>query len=185
MELEVFIKNGYPESCKKAFEFTKAAHGKQARKYTGVPYTDHLEEVASKVAEYTTDIDTIKAALLHDTLEDTATTFAQIQRNFGIKIANIVLELTDYYTAERFPRLNRRRRKELECARRSWYSNEAKLIKAADHINNIQSIAQHDRQFARVYIPEIENSMYSIWMETPLHHKLKNIIEQIKIEVNQ
>lgn len=184
MEWEFFIKNGYPESCKKAFEFAKVAHGKQARKYTGVPYTDHLEEVASKVAEYTSDIDTIKAALLHDTLEDTTVTFTQIQRKFGIKIANIVLELTDYYTTEKFPYLNRKQRKELECERRYLYSNKSKLIKAADHINNIQSIAQHDRQFARVYIPEIENSMHSIWMDTLLHHKLKNIIEQIKIEVN-
>lgn len=180
---EVFIKNGYPESCNDAFEFAKYKHGNQARKYTAVPYTDHLEEVASKVAEYTSDLNTIRAALLHDTIEDTATKWIELKNKFGTKVADIVLELTDHYTHNGFPMLNRKERKRLECERRATVSDAAKLIKAADHINNIQSIAEYDRQFARVYIPEIENSLQSIWMETPLHEKLKIIIKKLKAEL--
>lgn len=165
------------------FEFAKLKHGSQVRKYTGVPYTDHLEEVASMVAEYTDDLDAIRAALLHDTLEDTDTMWLELYNTFGGKVADIVQELTDHYTSQAFPMLNRATRKKLECERRQNLSKEAKLIKAADHINNVTSIAEYDKSFAKIYIPEIIASMDSIWLETTLHHKLKEIISLLVINL--
>ena len=61
-----------------AYEFATAAHEGQVRKYTGEPYVNHPFAVAESVADHVDDKVAIAAAVLHDTVEDTAVTLEEI-----------------------------------------------------------------------------------------------------------
>ena len=138
----------------KVAKFAALKHAGQLRKYTFEPYIVHPTAVARAVAEAGGDEATIAAAYLHDTLEDTDTTYAELVVEFGSEIADLVVELTDHYTSEAFPHLNRAARKALECKRIAGISAKAKMVKKADIDDNIASIMAMDPAFAKVYLPE-------------------------------
>jgi (p)ppGpp synthase/HD superfamily hydrolase len=134
--------------------FATQAHTGQKRKYTGDDYIVHPIAVAELVRERGGSENQIMAALLHDTIEDTSVEYMDVERSFGIGVAKLVLELTDYYTHERFPEKNRAERKKLEADRLARVSDEAKLVKLCDMIDNTSSITEHDPGFAKVYLVE-------------------------------
>lgn len=143
------------ERIQKAIDFGLAAHGNQRRKYTGDLYfTAHCVPVAEAVKEGGGTEDMVIAALLHDTIEDTDVMVEDIRREFGERVARLVLELTDVYTKEAYPDLNRAARKKLEAERMAKVSDEAKLIKLCDMADNTKSITEHDPGFAKVYLKE-------------------------------
>ena len=145
--------NGY-ELVIRAVQFAAQAHAGQVRKYTGEPYLMHVLAVARGVASRTNDPEIIAAAVLHDVLEDTPTTYVQLRWEFGARTAMLVWELTDFYTKESFPTMNRQERKRLEAERFSHVSAEAQLVKTYDLLDNTSTITQHDPGFAKVYLDE-------------------------------
>jgi (p)ppGpp synthase/HD superfamily hydrolase len=101
------------------------------------PYINHLLEVASLVTEATggTDPNLVIAALLHDAVEDQEVPVELIAREFGKKVAEIVMEVTD---DKALPK-DERKRKQVEFAHKK--SREAKLIKLADKTSNLRTIS--------------------------------------------
>jgi guanosine-3',5'-bis(diphosphate) 3'-pyrophosphohydrolase len=96
------------------------------------------------------DIDVLCAALLHDTVEDTATTRKELRRAFGPRISGFVAEVTDD------KRLPKAKRKALQVRHAAGISREAKLVKLADKICNIRDVARRpptswDRKRQRDY----------------------------------
>jgi len=88
----------------KAKEFGRKKHEGHLRRYTNEPYFEaHCMKVAEAVEAAGGDEDMVIAALLHDTVEDTDTTFAEIRIEFGLRVAGLVIELTDVYTHEDYP----------------------------------------------------------------------------------
>ncbi|OGA19234.1 MAG: phosphohydrolase [Betaproteobacteria bacterium RIFCSPLOWO2_02_FULL_66_14] len=77
---------------------------------------------------------TLCAAILHDTIEDTETSYAELRRAFGREIADVVLEVTDN------KRLWKRTRKRLQVERAPMLSGRAKLVKLADKICNLRDL---------------------------------------------
>jgi GTP pyrophosphokinase len=77
----------------KAFDFAKRAHEGQARA-SGEPYIIHPFNTALILAEFKADAETIAAGLLHDTVEDTEVTLADIEREFSKQIAFMVEGVT-------------------------------------------------------------------------------------------
>ena len=77
-----------------AFKFAKERHQNTKRKYSGEPYIIHLQAVHQLVRQVTDDKDTWTAAILHDVIEDTDTTYEEVQERFGKKVADIVQECT-------------------------------------------------------------------------------------------
>ena len=73
----------------KAYEFAKAKHGDQLRK-SGEPYIIHPVQVAYILANLGLDDNTICAALLHDVLEDTNTTYDDLVKEFNEEVAYMV-----------------------------------------------------------------------------------------------
>lgn len=65
-------------------------HSKQIRKSGGLPYFSHLDNVARLVSQFTTDQDIIAAAYLHDTIEDTSTTYNDLKNQFNTRVAKLV-----------------------------------------------------------------------------------------------
>lgn len=138
---------------KKARAFAHAAHDAvgQRRKYTEEPYWRHVDAVAELVASVTDDEITIAAAYLHDTVEDTPTTFDDIAEHFGAEVATVVVYLTDISKPKDG---NRATRKAIDRAHNARGDNRVHTIKLADLIDNAGSIAEHDPHFAAVYMEE-------------------------------
>jgi len=121
-----------------ALKFAAHKHRDQRRKDAEAsPYINHPIALADVLVTHggVTDVNVLCAALLHDTLEDTATTRRQLQRAFGAKIARIVAEVTDD------KRLSKARRKALQVEHAASISREAKLVKLADKICNVRDVA--------------------------------------------
>jgi (p)ppGpp synthase/HD superfamily hydrolase len=82
----------------KALLFAAEAHRNQRRKGAAQePYLNHLIEVLDLVVQATdgTDMDIVIAALLHDVVEDTSTSYEDVAENFGERVAEIVRESSD------------------------------------------------------------------------------------------
>lgn len=100
---------------------------------------------------------TVVSAMLHDTVEDTDTTIEEIRHEFGHVVAEYVDNLTDRYTKESYPHLNRRARKQREFDRFAQcdLKTGTHTIKCADIISNARTIVQYDPAFAKVYVREM------------------------------
>lgn len=121
----------------RAYHFAAVRHVNQLRKgKAGEPYINHLTEVADLVAAATggEDIDLIIAAVLHDTIEDTATTREELAREFGERVAGMVAEVTDDKS------LPKAERKRLQIEHAPHISSGAKIIKLADKTANLHSL---------------------------------------------
>lgn len=134
--------------------FAAKAHAGQKRKYTGEPYIVHPIAVADMVQRNGGTPNMIAAALLHDVLEDTDATVEEVEAITNREVAMLVVELTDQYTKDFYPELNRKVRKRLEAERLAKVSPEAKAIKHADMADNTATIVAHDPGFAKVYLRE-------------------------------
>lgn len=124
----------------RALEFAAHKHQGQRRKgRDGAPYINHPISVADTIARVgrVTDIVTLTAAVLHDTVEDTATTLDEIEREFGAEVRQVVAELTDD------KRLPKEERKRLQVVSAPSASRRAKIVKLADKIMNVTDIT-HD-----------------------------------------
>lgn len=139
----------------RAAHFAHAAHAAvgQKRKYTNVPYIEHPFAVARLVLDVTDDESTVAAALLHDTVEDTLITLADIEREFGADVAKLVGWLTDVSQPADG---NRAVRKAIDRQHLALADPRAKTVKLADLIDNTRSIVTYDKPFARIYLVEKE-----------------------------
>ena len=120
-----------------AAQFASEKHARQKRKGAeGAPYINHLLEVASLVAQAIDQPDTnlIMAALLHDTVEDTATAPEELLSRFGPDVAHLVAEVTDDKS------LPKQERKRLQEEHAPHKSPRAQTLKLADKISNLRGI---------------------------------------------
>lgn len=145
----------------KLLVFVKEQHGDQTRKYTGEPYWYHLVAVAEGVGKY--EPLGIERALCHDLFEDTNCTDSLLRELLLLagyslfeahEIYAGIIELTDYFTPERFPHLNRAQRKTKESERLGTISYLSQSVKYADLVNNTESIVKYDPHFAKKYLQE-------------------------------
>jgi guanosine-3',5'-bis(diphosphate) 3'-pyrophosphohydrolase len=150
------------EVLEKIKDFADQAHGDQKRKYTQDRYIVHPERVMHMCQQYDSSLPVSAAALLHDVLEDTPVTQRELHQ-FLLSVMNdtdaqqtthLVEELTDVYTKQKYPRLNRRTRNQKEANRIERTSPESQTIKYADIIDNCKEIAIHDPEFAGLFLCE-------------------------------
>ena len=117
--------------------FAAVKHQDQRRKNKeATPYINHPIAVAGLLTSegQVTDLVTLQAAILHDTLEDTNTTATEMEEHFGAAVRQLVEEVTDD------KRLPKEERKRLQIEHAPHLSNQAKQIKIADKISNAQDM---------------------------------------------
>ena len=122
----------------KALAFAAHKHKDQRRKdVDSSPYVNHPISLANILCNegHVTDVEVICGALLHDTIEDTATTSEELQQEFGPAIRDIVLEVTDDKS------LPKAERKQRQIDHAAHASPKAKLVKLADKIANLRDLA--------------------------------------------
>jgi len=118
-------------------DFAAKKHATQRRKDPEeTPYINHPVGVAKSIADEgkVEDINVLKAAILHDTVEDTDTTIEEIEKVFGADVAGIVAEVTD---DKSLPYAERKRAQVVNAPKKS---REAKLVKLADKLYNLRDL---------------------------------------------
>ncbi len=121
-----------------AIQFAAERHRTQRRKdVEASPYVNHPIALAHLLATAgeVTDLAVLKAAVLHDTLEDTETSESELRERFGDEVADLVLEVTDNKS------LPKARRKELQVEHAAVVSRGAALVKIADKVCNLRDLA--------------------------------------------
>jgi GTP diphosphokinase / guanosine-3',5'-bis(diphosphate) 3'-diphosphatase len=131
------MKRSELERLLKALAFAAHKHRDQRRKDAEAsPYINHPIALADALVNEggVTDTEVLCAALLHDTVEDTDTTEAELADAFGPRIARIVAEVTDD------AKLPKEERKRLQIEHAPHLSREAKLVKLADKLCNLRDV---------------------------------------------
>jgi len=120
-----------------ALHFAADKHRMQRRKDPDAsPYINHPIAVAQLLADSgVSDAVTLGAAILHDTIEDTETSYEELIEKFGPKVADTVMEVTDDKS------LPKQERKRLQVEHASRMSRSAALVKLADKTCNLRDMA--------------------------------------------
>jgi guanosine-3',5'-bis(diphosphate) 3'-pyrophosphohydrolase len=159
---------------RKVFEVARDAHSQQIRK-DGSPYIIHPLAAAEIIAEMGLDDESIEAALLHDTIEDTDVTYEDIERMFGKNVANIVEGVTKLtrvkYTSKEEEQMDNLRKMLLAMAK----DIRVILIKMADRLHNMRTMEYQSPQKQR------EKSLETMEIYAPIAHRLG--MQKIKWEL--
>jgi len=159
---------------REAYEYASAAHKTQLRK-DGSPYITHPTAVAEIVAEMGLDTDSVLAALLHDTIEDTGVTFDEVKSKFGIDVAELVdgvtkLEKVAYVSKEDL---------QMENLRKMFIAMAKDIrviiIKIADRLHNMRTIEFQSDAKRR------EKALETMQIYAPIAHRLG--MQKIKWEL--
>lgn len=162
------------EQIKKAYFFAAKAHEGQMRR-SGEPYVTHPLGVALILAEMKLDVPSIVAALLHDTVEDTAVTFEEIEHQFGTEVRQLVdgvtklgkirFTTTEQKQAENFRKMIMAMAQDIRVI----------LVKLADRIHNLRTL-QHMSELKQVGIAQETLDIYA-----PIANRLG--IQEFKVEM--
>src|SRR5882672_5732071 len=144
----------------RAYQFSAASHKGQQRA-SGEPYVSHPLEVAHLLVDFKMDVTTVTAGLLHDVLEDSAATKADLEREFGGEIA----ELVDGVTKIGKLAFSSREERQAENFRKMLVAMardvRVLMIKLADRLHNMRTLdylpADRSRKIAQetldIYAP--------------------------------
>ena len=168
-ELEEKIKNcGHPMDLgriRAAYEMARVAHSGQLRK-DGSPYVTHCVAAADISVDMGLDEDSIIAALLHDVIEDTNLTHADIARQFGTAVADIVEGVTKLtrvqYTSKEDEQMENLRKMLMAMAK----DIRVILIKIADRLHNMRTMAYQSPEKQRI------KSLETMEIYAPIAHRL-------------
>ncbi len=177
-DLIALVENYNPKTnadlIRRAFDYGQRMHEGQFR-HSGEPYFTHPVAVAAILTEQSLDDATIVTALLHDTIEDTRSTYSEIEKEFGAEIADLVdgvtkltnIQLSSVETkqAENFRKLFMAMSKDLRVI----------LVKLADRLHNMRTIrsmkpekqAQKARETMDIFAP-LAGRMGMHWMREEL-----------------
>lgn len=130
-----------------AKEFAIAKHAHQ--KYGEHPYSYHLSQVSQLLAEfgYAGDEAIAAAGWLHDTLEDTPTTYEMLASEFGNDVADIVFAVTSESGENRVDRFRK-------TALKIQFNKKALIVKLADRIANTEASLQSNPKLYKMYVKE-------------------------------
>ena len=167
-ELEEKIKNLTQEDrnrVRDAFQYARSHHEGQLRK-DGSPYITHPLEVAHLVAELGLDADSIMAALLHDTIEDTDATHEEVAKRFSETVADLVEGVTKLnkvkYTSTEEKQMENLRKMLMAMAQ----DVRVILIKICDRVHNIRTLEFQSEKKQR------EKALETLEIYAPIAHRL-------------
>lgn len=163
-----------------------AAHQHRCGKRKGkdaIPYINHPIDVAEllwKEAKVRDPV-TIAGALLHDTIEDTDTSYDKIKDLFGKDVADLVAEVTD---DKRLPKAERKRLQVVNAPHKSLRASQLKL---ADKISNIRDISvsppdDWDEERKDDYLDWAQKVVEGLHPESP---ELKSLFDRTIAEVRE
>jgi GTP pyrophosphokinase len=181
----------------KAYEFAARVHADQKRR-SGEPYIIHPTQVAYILAQMKMDDETLCAAFLHDTVEDTDTTLDEIKEMFGAKVAMLVDGVTKLGKIEYISKEER----QIENYRKMFLAMakdiRVVIIKLADRLHNMRTMKYMpvykqqsiSKETLEIYAPLANRlGIYTIkWELEDLAFRYRdpevyyNLVEQVKVK---
>ncbi len=150
---------------REAFRYGRAYHEGQLRK-DGSPYITHPLEVAHLVAELGLDADSVMAALLHDTIEDTEATHEEVAHRFGATVADLVEGVTKL-TRVKFSSTEEKQMENLRKMLMAMAKDiRVILIKICDRVHNIRTMEFQSEKKQR------EKALETLEIYAPIAHRL-------------
>ncbi len=157
-----------------AFTYADSEHSGQKRK-DGSPYITHPLAVAEIVADLGLDTDSVIAALLHDTVEDTEATHEDVARQFGGTVADLVDGVTKLtrmqYTSKEEAQMENLRKMLMAMAK----DVRVILIKLCDRLHNMRTMMYQSERKQK------EKSLETMEIYAPIAHRLG--MQKIKWEL--
>jgi len=156
----------------KAIKFAEEKHQGQVRKGSGQPYVTHPIITSYLLAKFKRSKhleELIVSAILHDTLEDTETSFIEIANEFTPLVASLVLELTSDDDQIKLVWKNEYFKKKL-----LGISNYALVLKLVDRLSNVSDNPKHQ------YVVDTDDLMIHLLKYRKLTKTQKNIVDEIK-----
>ena len=138
-KIKSYNKFSSTEPLSKAFNFAIEAHKNQKR-ISGVPYVVHPVAVADILAELKLDSATIITGLLHDTIEDTKTTYNIVLKEFGKEVADLVDGVTKISALEEKAAYNSQAENFRKLILATSKDIRVLLVKLADRLHNMRTI---------------------------------------------
>lgn len=133
----------YSYKVEQAIRAASILHQDQLRRgIVPLPYISHLMAVVLILGDYTKDEDTIVAAFLHDTLEDTDYTVEELHEDFGGPVAEIVIALTEPKLDQKGNKLSWLESKKLYAKQLKQANEKALMIAAADKSHNFRTTVE-------------------------------------------
>lgn len=164
------------ELIKKAYDFSVDAHSGQSR-LSGEPYIIHPLSVAHIVADLRMDDSTIAATLLHDVLEDTKNTEAQLKETFGKEITLLVKGVSKLNVGFHF---SSKEEEQIENYRRLFVAMAEDIrviiIKLADRLHNMRTLKYQYRDKKELIARE------TLEIFAPIAHRLGIGMIQTELE---
>lgn len=164
-------------------EFAKKKHAGQFRKDGVTPYINHPIKVAEIVKTYkkSKNIDAIiAAALLHDTLEDTYTSYRELKEEFGEMVASMVIEVTSAKVVTTMLGKGRYLKHKMK-----WMSPYAFVIKLADRLANLQDSKSLPIEQREKLIKDTEEIVTFLEKEREMTESQLSLINAIKEELER
>jgi len=128
-----------PDTLSKAYNFALNAHKNQKRD-SGDPYLSHPVEVANILTELKLDSATIATGLLHDTIEDTKTTYKTVEKEFGREVADLVEGVTKISELEGKALENSKAENIRKLILATSKDIRVLLVKIADRLHNMRTL---------------------------------------------
>lgn len=171
----------YTYRIEQALRAITILHKDQVRKGSiPIPYVSHLFAVAMIAIDYTDDEDVMIAALLHDTLEDTDYTPAELEKDFGGKVREYVEFLTEPQGTDK-KTYSWKETKVLYAKKLRKAPQESLIVAAADKIHNMRSMVEEyyddHARFMKEFSGSIEDRLTQYQdISNALNRNLKNNI---------
>ncbi len=160
-----YLPSADTEKLRECFVFADSHHEGQLRK-DGSPFVSHPLAVADLVADLGLDVESVMAALLHDTVEDTSATYEDVAHKFGKTVADLVDGVTKLtrvqYTSKEEEQMENLRKMLMAMAK----DIRVILIKICDRLHNIRTMEYQSERKQR------EKSLETLEIYTPIAHRL-------------
>ncbi len=178
----------------KAILFATKAHAGSFRKGKTKPYILHPLEAMMIVADLTDDEELLAAAVLHDTVEDTNTTAAEIEREFGESVASLVVSESENKREDRSAEETWKTRKQETIDHLKLASRDVKLVCLGDKLSNMREIYrdytklgddlwqrfnQKDKREHGWYYSEIYRILRAEFGDVPIIREYAELLEKV------
>jgi len=171
-----------PEALNKAYYFALKAHKNQKRD-SGDPYLIHPVAVANILTELKLDSATIATGLLHDTIEDTHTTYETIKNEFGQEVADLVEGVTKISVFENQALSNSRAENFRKLILATSKDIRVLLVKIADRLHNMRTIYSIDNIEKRKRISKETMEIYSPLADRMGMNRIRDELEDLSFDV--
>ncbi len=162
----------------RAYIYATMKHGSQKR-HSGDPYFAHPIEVAGILTEYRLDTSTIVAGLLHDTIEDTEATRAEIAQLFGEPIAELVEGVTKLSKLETLEEQDKQAANLQKFILAISKDVRVLLVKLADRLHNMRTLAFHPKPESRRRIAQETLDIYAPLARRIGMDRMSNELEEL------